>query len=284
MTFKQYNPSDLRKLQLVSTTILAEFDRVCEKLGIPYFIYAGTAIGAVRHSGFIPWDDDIDIAMFRPDYERFLAEAPGVLKPDYFITNGRLDPDFPACNSNLSLRDTYCVPQEFAKCKFQYPIGIGIFALDRVSEDKKVLRRQLRSTWIWARLSFLRQTGSPIVLEHGWKRNIILFASHLAHGLLSLFHVSPAWIHANWENAARLAEKESGVLYADFTDRNPLAWTATKEEVFPLRQIEFENISVKMANKFDDMLHRGYGDYMQLPPEEDRKNHYPSRLEFGKFA
>lgn len=284
MTFKQYDPSDLRKLQLVSTAILAEFDRVCDELNIPYFIYAGTAIGAVRHGGFIPWDDDIDIAMFRPDYERFLAEAPSVLKPDFFITNGRLDPNFPACNSNLSLRGTYCVPQEFAKCKFQYPIGIGIFAFDRVSEDEKVLRRQLRSTWIWARLSFLRQTGSPIILERGWRKYAILLASHLAHGILRIFHVSPAWIHEKWESAARLAEKEHGNVFADFTEKTPLAWTATSEEVFPLRQISFENISVKTAYKFDDMLQRGFGDYMQLPPEEDRKNHYPSRLEFGKFA
>lgn len=222
--------------------------------------------------------------MFRTDYERFLAEAPEVLKPDYFITNGRLDPNFPACNSNLSLRGTYCVPQEFADCKFQYPIGIGIFALDRVSEDERIRRKQLHSTWFWARLSFLRQTGRPIVLEHGWKKQAIILASSFAHGILRLFHVSPAWIHAKWENAARLANEENGVLFADFTDRNPLKWTATEKEVFPLRQIGFEGISVKIANKYDEMLRRGYGDYMQLPPEEDRKNHYPSRLDFGKYA
>ena len=68
MSFTEYEDKDeLRKLQLVTTMVLGEFDRVCKQLSIPYFIYGGTAIGAVRHGGFIPWDDDIDVAMFRSD-------------------------------------------------------------------------------------------------------------------------------------------------------------------------------------------------------------------------
>ena len=71
MAFKEYeNPDELKKLQSLTTDILGEFDRVCRKLDIPYFIYAGTAIGAVRHGGFIPWDDDIDVGMFRDDYDQ----------------------------------------------------------------------------------------------------------------------------------------------------------------------------------------------------------------------
>ena len=76
--YKQYeNPEELRNIQLVQVDILREMDRVCQKLNIPYFLTGGTAIGAVRHGGFIPWDDDIDVVLLRDDYERFLAEAPG---------------------------------------------------------------------------------------------------------------------------------------------------------------------------------------------------------------
>lgn len=76
MSYQEYtNIDDLHKIQKLSTCILAEFDRVCGLLHIPYVVYGGTAIGAVRHKGFIPWDDDVDVAMLRHDYERFLKEG-----------------------------------------------------------------------------------------------------------------------------------------------------------------------------------------------------------------
>ena len=62
-------------------TLLQEFDRVCKALDIPYVLFAGTMLGAVRHQGFIPWDDDLDVMMLRPDYERFLREAEALLEP-----------------------------------------------------------------------------------------------------------------------------------------------------------------------------------------------------------
>ena len=284
MAYTEYDARELRKLQVVSTGILKELDRVCGLLDIPYFIYSGTAIGAIRHGGFIPWDDDIDIGMLRTDYERFLLEAPSVLADDFIITNGRTDKHYPACNSNLSLKGTYCVPSEFDKCEFQYPIGIGLFAFDRVSEDPVLRKKQFRQTWFWGRISFLRETGKPNLFVKGWKRGLALVACRLGHSALVLFRVSQPMIHRRWEKAARLAECEEGTLFADFTDGSPLTWSAKLDEIFPLSRIAFEDIEVNMANNYDEMLRRSYGDYMALPPEEDRKNHYPSRLDFGKYA
>ena len=88
--YKTYeNPDELRKIQILSTLLMDELDRVCTELGISYQAYGGTAIGAVRHKGFIPWDDDVDISMFREDYEIFLEKAPARLRPDFCIQNGR---------------------------------------------------------------------------------------------------------------------------------------------------------------------------------------------------
>ena len=284
MAYEEYDPWQLRELQRISTLILAEMDRVCSELDIPYFIYAGTAIGSIRHGGFIPWDDDIDIGMFRSDYERFLEEAPSALGADFYITNGITDEHFPACNSNLSLAGTYCVPSEFDKCEFQYPIGIGIFLFYLVSDDAGIRRKQLRRTWLWGRVAFLRETGSPNLFIKGWRRALVASICRVAHFILTSFHVSQRWIHGQWQKAARLAENEDGDLFADFTDGDPLRWSVKKTEVFPLKRVLFETIEVSGAKNMDTILRRGYGDYMKLPPEEERKNHHPSRLDFGKFS
>ena len=81
----QYDDRDLRKLQLLELRILKEIDRVCRELGITYFLDSGSVLGALRHGGFIPWDDDIDLGMPRADYDRFVAEAPALLGEEYDV-------------------------------------------------------------------------------------------------------------------------------------------------------------------------------------------------------
>ena len=282
MTYKEYeNPEELRTLQLISVDLLKEFDRVCEILDIPYFLYSGTALGAVRHKGFIPWDDDIDLGMLRKDYDRFLSEAPKVVGDDYEVVNALSAPHFPACNANLSLRGTYCVPEEFANCPYQYAIGLGLYAFDYVVDDEKLFRRQCRRTWFWGRLSFLRATPKPHLSLRGWKRVLASAACYAAHGCMKLIHLSPQWIYMKWEKAATQYNDRGGDLVADFADRDPLTWSARIDELFPTKRVEFEGLILPTAREDDAMLTREYGDYMQLPPLDDRKNHYPSRLDFG---
>ena len=80
------DPATLAAIQRVTKRCLAEIDRVCTLLDIRYVAYGGTAIGAVRHQGFIPWDDDGDVCMPRADYERFIADAPALLGEEFFPT------------------------------------------------------------------------------------------------------------------------------------------------------------------------------------------------------
>ena len=98
---------------------------------------------------------------------------------------------------------------------------------------------------------------------------------------MKLMRLSPRWIYLQWEKAATLYNDRGGDLVADFGDRNPLAWSARLDELFPTKLVEFEGLLLPTAREDDAMLTREYGDYMQLPPLEDRKNHYPSRLDFG---
>ena len=285
MIFKQYeNLDDLRKVQQLSVLLVKELNRVSEILGTPYYAYGGTAIGAVRHHGFVPWDDDVDVALLRDDYERFVAEAPALLGPQFALVNNRTDPDYPANITNLVLKDTYCVPEEFAACAFQFPIRVDLFAVDHLTDDPAKRKRQARRTWWWGRLTYLRATARPYIPFNGPKEKLVLAACAVGNGMLRLLHVSQRRICRNWERAATLYNDEPSTRLTDFTDRFPEKWACTPEELFPLRKMPFEDTYIWVPNDYDAILTRGYGAYMELPPVEQRKNHYPSRLDFGPYA
>lgn len=284
MSFKEYeDPEELKKMQRVTAYALREFDRVCKALDLRYVVWAGTCIGAVRHHGFIPWDDDVDVAMCRSDYDRFLREAPKVLKKDFTIENARNTDYFPIPFSYLSIKGTVNVPYFFQGCKWERGIGIDIFPLDTVSENLSIRRRQLLRTWFWGRLGILSATSRPYLPFDGVKKKLVYFACSIVHFFLNLFHVSTALIQKKWESAAMLASNENPVIVADFSDRSPMNWSARIDELFPANDGPFENFSVKIPYQYDTLLTREYGSYMELPPYEQRKNHYPVKLDFGNY-
>ena len=272
------------EVQRVETKLLEEFADICVSHGLSYYLAYGTLIGAARHQGFIPWDDDVDVAMLRSDYEKFLREAPALLGDKYRIDNSRTQANYPSSFSYLALVDTVNVPEAFETCEWIRSIGIDIFPLDRVSEVESVRRRQLRGTWFWGRLGFLRATPRPYVSFDGAKKCLVYFVCGVAHWLLTLFRISPQFIQTRWEKCAMLANDEDARLVADFSDRHPLTWSFTLQEIFPLVDGEFDGRDIKLPHEWDKLLTRQYGDYMKLPPEEQRKNHYPVRLDFGSYS
>lgn len=106
---QQGNTATLSEHQAALRVLLRELDRVCKQLEIPYFLFAGTLLGAVRHRDLIPWDDDLDVLMYRRDYERFLKEAPGLLDGTLFVLQGEGDPHWPMFFSKLRLNGTACL-------------------------------------------------------------------------------------------------------------------------------------------------------------------------------
>lgn len=98
--------NQIKTIQKVDIIILKEFDRVCRELGIGYFVCGGTMLGYVRHGGFIPWDDDIDVGMLREDYDRFLAEAGPLLDKRFFLQTRQSDPKIPYLFSKIRMNNT----------------------------------------------------------------------------------------------------------------------------------------------------------------------------------
>ena len=128
----------MKEVWAIQLDLLAEFDRVCRKNNIKYFASGGTALGAIRHKGFIPWDDDMDLMMMRDDYDKLLEIAPKEFKSPYFLQNKYNDP---CSNETISkfrnINTTALLENEVGSC-FDYCKGIfiDIFPLDVIPDDQ----------------------------------------------------------------------------------------------------------------------------------------------------
>ncbi len=252
---------DLRKVQKLLTLILAELDRVCRQIGVSYAVYGGTAIGAIRHGGFVPWDDDIDVMMTRADYERFLVEAPKHMDERFRLDNTRTCPDFPFMFTKMVMPGTLLVPEAARDSTYRMPFFLDILPLDEIPEDEKAFHQMSRASWWWGRLLFLQGTPRPYLINPpAWKKALIYSATTAAHLGLKAFRATPRSLQARWEKAVRRYEGTGTGVYADFTMRDPQNWIVREEEFFPTRDVPFEDITVMIQNEYDTLLRRGYGD------------------------
>lgn len=138
--------AEMKKIWAVELDLLNEFARVCDDFHLTWFAHAGTMLGAVRHHGFIPWDDDIDVMMLRKDYERFCSIAPRAFHHPYFFQNDETDPFF--CRNFSRLRNSETTAIQTWEKDYFYPfnqgIFIDIFPIDNVSDNDDLLRSEIK--------------------------------------------------------------------------------------------------------------------------------------------
>ena len=150
---KEYDESTLKRLQQAELEILKDFMRLCDAHGLQYFGIAGTGIGALRHGGFIPWDDDIDVALPRADYEAFLSLAKQELAEQYIVLNVEENENYPLMTTRLMRKNT--IFREEALKDINCPLGIflDIYPFDNLSDDPKACKKQMRQAWLLASCS-----------------------------------------------------------------------------------------------------------------------------------
>ena len=146
--------------------ILQIFTQICDQLQLKYFLVCGSALGAVKYGGFVPWDDDVDVALFRDDYERFCKEAPALLPKQFFLQNFQSDPAFPAIYSKLRNSETTCIEESVAALPINHGISIDIFLWMVTRQIKKN-----RNDWNVRKLGLSESSPFPaFVLSDGRKR------------------------------------------------------------------------------------------------------------------
>ena len=254
---KEIEIEELKKIQLDILTQVAEF---CDKNGLRYFLAYGTLIGAVRHKGYIPWDDDIDIVVSRADYQKLLT---CFTSQDLEIVSPELNRDCPHPFAKIYNTKTQLI--ELSDIKFDIGINIDVFPLDFFPDD------QIESERLVKRIRYLRKMLEAKVVVVVRKRSLIKNTI--------LFIAKCACIFLNYRTLIQKIVMCSQT-YNETNLVGCLVWgygikeRVSKEIFNDSVEVEFEREKFKAPIGYDQWLKHIYGDYMQLPPEEKRESHH----------
>ena len=278
---REYDPELLKRIHDAELNVLKEFDELCSANGLKYFAFAGTAIGAVRHNGFIPWDDDIDLGMMRDDYEKLKKIVQEKDNYGFRITTPETDPDYCSSIIKFQQNDTLFIPPYAIKDKAKLGIHVDIFVYDKISDDQKKAVKQIRDARILARLMFLRKYANPEIKGKGIKVTILKLLCKLIHCFLVLFRISPKWMYRKFQKVSQAANNEQTKYYTSFQSTVIAKCRVKEKEIFPLQDIKFEDRTMPVLNGYDKSLTRIFGEYMTIPPKDKRINHAPAVIKFA---
>lgn len=279
---KFYEEAELKKIQQYELSILDDFMKICDENGLRYFAFAGTGIGAVRHKGFIPWDDDMDIALPREDFEKFIKLVEAQYKDKYYVLNTEHYENFPLTSTRLCIKGTRFVEKAFMDVDCPFGIFLDLYAYDNLADGKIAYNLQVWTAWFWSKILILRSVKTPFLYQSGLKAKLIQAVCLVVHNLLCFFHVPKKWIFERCKKACTKYNHKNTARFGYPCDTNPNWNTLYKSDTFPTGKWEFEGRRLNFPKDIYGMLHNFYGDtYMQLPPVEKRKTHFPYILDFG---
>lgn len=259
--------------------VYREYAKICDRHGLRYYVVYGNAIGAVRHGGFIPWDDDFDVSMPRPDYEKFLEIANEELPERLKIVTWRNTPEFNMISAKVQLADAETVKRIEREHGRQLSSGIYIDVFPIDGAPTSDFKWFVGSVW-YSILQCLLRFHNDKFTHQSRKGKIVWLAGMILSPLF--FWV---WTHGaicrRLEKLSRRYDFESSVLYnssAAYPELRRVKRHLTSVWGTP-KMVRFGNIEVPLPEKYEDFLTFWYGDYMKLPPESRRKptHQYPWR-------
>ena len=270
---------EFRHMQLIQLDILKELDRVCRENNIRYTIFCGTLLGAVRHGGYIPWDDDADIAMLREDYEKFKKVA-DQLNPDIcWFQDHTTDKNYLWGYAKVRRTGTTFIRAGQEHLKFKTGVSIDIFPLDDVPKTIPGQMWQDFRCFVWRKMLWanVAKENSKGLKRLWWK----FLASFSVEGIYKKLNRYIKKSKNSTPNGVRvLLFPAIGKLYV----KNPVKkrYGMPKEWFFNLSEYKFEDLTLFGIRDYYTVLTYTYKDYMKLPPEEKRLPHAPvSSYDFG---
>ena len=283
---KEITEEERLRLQTVLTNMLRDIQDACKEADIDFAVAYGTVLGAVRHLGFIPWDDDIDLIMVRSEWERFKEKFSNILGDKYSMEAPRFqNKDSKTTWGKIYLRNTELVEIQEVAMPFEKGIFIDVFILDNVS-DCSLIRKidAFISYWMkgiaTSQLLYKYQSTQMKALMASDKQVGEYYKKRLLLG--KMFSFIPHKVWCGW------FDKFIGRHHKQTRNMTVAMATSYEEELFdrndllPFRTATFNGLEVKVPNRLDVYLSKLYGEkYMQLPPVEKREKHFIVSLNFG---
>ncbi|WP_261903441.1 LicD family protein [Vibrio fortis] len=255
-----------RELQLHQIKILKQVIQLFEDENLTYFAIGGTALGAVRHKGFIPWDDDIDIGMPRKDYDKFLT-LQDKLPDNLFIQNYHTEKEYSLYITKVRDKNTLFVEERMSDFNINHGIFIDVFPWDEVLEDATTQKKCIdHSARKFRRCLITRERKKNLA------KLIKTFFYKFMYGFKSSNHQYQAI-----DSAHRMYNgRKTGILgNAPFKDAIHI------DDLYPLQYLPFEDMKVACPKNIEKYLKNKYGDYMKIPEEKDRICHNPIEVSFN---
>ncbi len=273
-----YTPEELDQLHDVLYEILAEIVRVCEECDIPYFIQGGTAIGAFFEGAILPWDDDIDIGMTRPDYERFLREAPSRLRPGFFLQWDRTDRYTPFYFAKVRKDNTLFLEEKFASLPMHHGIYVDVFPFDKVPDNPRLQNIHRiacnflnccfmgKQIWLW------KHCGEPQVKDPSDRPFLpclftrVFCAVFTKHALLNMLSALQGCFNrrkTTYYNMVLMPKDHISV-----------------ESIEHPQRVKFGRLTVWAPSDLETYLRHHYPNLRRHIPKEEQQNHRPLSLLF----
>ncbi len=262
--------AEVKSFRKVELDMLSCIDSISKKLGIRYFLIGGSLLGAIRHKGFIPWDDDIDIGMLRMDYELFMSKAAEFLPSYYFLQNYNTDKEYYL--NFAKIRDSRTTFREISvnHLKINHGVYIDIFPID-YADNKKNFFRKIKRNLLTTLVSTVFNVKG---VKYTWLQWTKVFIAKLIWG-------SPKDAVKALDIISKSNEpsEKMGNLFGAWGSREIMDSSIFQE----IDYYEFENLILPGIKNYDRYLKNVYGDYMQLPPLEKRiSHHYTDIIDLDK--
>ncbi|MGN0660840.1 MAG: phosphorylcholine transferase LicD [Oscillospiraceae bacterium] len=263
----------LKQLQEIEAEMLKKVAEVCDKHNITYYLCSGTCLGAVRHKGFIPWDDDIDICMPYKDYKRFIKVAQNDLGAKYYLQNCETDINFHRAYTRIRVNNTTMMKPIHLKVESHQGIWLDVFPFVYVGKgaELKFKKALIQFSNYLQMDNFMMANEEEFTAKFGkFRMAIFKLFYKLPARFRQKWHVSIIDYIGNCKKKDYVTEIWGGItqIYSSsILDGEP-------------QKLPFSDGSYSVFPKYKQFLEEKYGDYMKLPPEEDRKGHGDLIIDF----
>lgn len=263
--------NDLGKLHDHLLEIMVEIDRLCRKHNITYFLDSGTALGAVRHKGFIPWDDDVDIGMMRDEYDRFIDIAEKELSPKFFLQTRDTDKAYYMQKAKIRMNGTFFPEGRDEWIEYHHGIFVDIYPFDYICDNKRLAIKDIKKARFLLSLVNTRVRRPP---QESLFRKIV-------RKLSTIIPEEYLFDCCHKQFTKYNSKKTQTVTCYVYMQSFKKIILFNVKDIYPSIDIEFEGLKFQIMNGYDKYLQTMYGDYMKLPPKKDRFTHFHGEIKYN---